>query len=435
MEISIFGLGYVGCVSLGCLAKNGHQVIGVDIHQQKVDLINKGLPTIVEKDIDTIIAEEFKNGKIRATNDANDAVSNSEISIICVGTPSTARGNLNLKFIYKVAEQIGEALKNKNIFHSVVIRSTVLPGTNEKVGEIIEKFSGKKRNQDFSVVSNPEFLREGTAVKDYYHPSITVLGGDSEIALEQVASLYKELPAPIEIVDIRVAEIIKYVNNSFHALKVTFANEVGNISKALGIDSHKVMELFCKDTHLNISPTYFKPGFAYGGSCLPKDLSGMVTLGKDNFINIPMLSHIDASNENQKKIAYDLIAAQHTKKIAFLGLAFKEGTDDLRFSPSVDLAEKLLGKGYSLKIYDKNVHIAKLIGSNKSYIDEALPHLSVLITDNLAEAIEHADIVVINHRNISIEEHLQALSKKKAVIDLVRVKAAENLENYIGLNW
>lgn len=435
MEISIFGLGYVGCVSLGCLAKNGHQVIGVDVHQQKVDLINKGLPTIVEKDIDTIIAEEFKNGKIRATNDAKDAVSNSEISIICVGTPSSKRGNLNLDYIYKVAEQIGTALKNKNTFHSVVIRSTVLPGTNEKVGEIIEQYSDKKRNQDFSVVSNPEFLREGTAVKDYYHPSITVLGGDSDIALEKVAALYKELPAPIEIVDIRVAEIIKYVNNSFHALKVTFANEVGNISKALGIDSHKVMELFCKDTHLNISPTYFKPGFAYGGSCLPKDLSGMVTLGKDNFINIPMLSHIDASNENQKKIAYDLIAAQHTKKIAFLGLAFKEGTDDLRFSPSVDLAEKLLGKGYSLKIYDKNVHIAKLIGSNKSYIDEALPHLSVLITDNLAEAIEHADIVVINHRNISIEEHLQALSKKKAVIDLVRVKAAENLENYIGLNW
>ncbi|HND46897.1 MAG TPA: nucleotide sugar dehydrogenase, partial [Chitinophagales bacterium] len=267
MEISIFGLGYVGCVSLGCLAKNGHQVIGVDVHQQKVDLINKGLPTIVEKDIDTIIAEEFKNGKIRATNDANDAVANSEISIICVGTPSSKRGNLNLDFIYKVAEQIGQALKNKNSFHSVVIRSTVLPGTNEKVGEIIAEFSGKKRNKDFSIVSNPEFLREGTAVKDYYHPSITVLGGDSEIALEKVAALYKELPAPIEIVDIRVAEIIKYVNNSFHAVKVTFANEVGNISKSLGIDSHKVMELFCKDTHLNISPTYFKPGFAYGGSC------------------------------------------------------------------------------------------------------------------------------------------------------------------------
>ncbi|HNL83312.1 MAG TPA: nucleotide sugar dehydrogenase, partial [Chitinophagaceae bacterium] len=435
MEISIFGLGYVGCVSLGCLAKNGHQVIGVDVHQQKVDLINKGLPTIVEKDIDTIIAEEFKNGKIRATNDANDAVANSEISIICVGTPSSKRGNLNLDFIYKVAEQIGQALKNKNSFHSVVIRSTVLPGTNEKVGEIIAEFSGKKRNKDFSIVSNPEFLREGTAVKDYYHPSITVLGGDSEIALEKVAALYKELPAPIEIVDIRVAEIIKYVNNSFHAVKVTFANEVGNISKSLGIDSHKVMELFCKDTHLNISPTYFKPGFAYGGSCLPKDLSGMVTLGKDNFINIPMLSHIDASNENQKKIAYDLIAAQKFKKIAFLGLAFKEGTDDLRYSPSVDLAEKLLGKGYSLKIYDKNVHISKLIGSNKSYIDEVLPHLSILITDNLGEAIEHADIVVLNHRNLDLENYLDALSKKKAVIDLVRVKTTEQLPNYIGLNW
>lgn len=435
MEISIFGLGYVGCVSLGCLAKNGHNVIGVDVHQQKVDLINKGLPTIVEKDIDTIIAEEFKNGKIRATYNANDAVLNSEVSIICVGTPSTARGNLNLDFIYKVAEQIGQAIGDKSTFHTVVIRSTVLPGTNEEVGKIIEKSSGKKRNIDFSVVSNPEFLREGTAVKDYYNPSITVLGGDNDTALEKVASIYRELPAPIEIVDIRVAEVIKYVNNSFHALKIVFANEVANISKSLQIDSHKVMELFCKDDHLNISSTYFKPGFAYGGSCLPKDLSGLVTLGKDNDVSIPMLSHIHASNENQKKIALDLITAQNKKKIAFLGLAFKEGTDDLRFSPSVDLAEQLLGKGYQLTIYDKNVHISKLIGSNKSYIDEKLPHLSALITDDLQKSIEEAELVVLNHRSINLENYINLLSEKVAIIDLVRIKAVEHLDNYKGLCW
>src|SRR5687767_6732148 len=315
MKISIFGLGYVGCVSLGCLAKNGHDVIGVDVSNFKVDLINKGQPTIVEKDISDMIGEGFAKGSISATACAEEAAHNTELSIICVGTPSSSNGHLNLSYIFKTAEQIGKALKAKESFHTVVIRSTVVPGTNQRYGEIIEENSGKKRGESFSVVSNPEFLREGSAVYDYYHPSITVVGGDHECAVEKVASLYRCLNAPIEITDIKVAEIIKYVSNSFHALKIAFSNEVGNICKALTIDPFKVMELFCNDTRLNISPAYLKPGFAYGGSCLPKDLKGLVTLGHDNYLETPVLAVINSSNEQHRKKAFELINDTGKKNI------------------------------------------------------------------------------------------------------------------------
>ena len=435
MNISIFGLGYVGCVSLGCLANNGHNVIGVDINDFKVSLINSGLPTIVEKDIDRIIKEQFDQGKISATTDAKHAVINSEISIICVGTPSSPQGHLNLSYIYKTAEQIGEALKEKDDFHTVVIRRTVLPGTNKRFGDIIAKHSGKERGESFTVVSNPEFLREGTAVKDYYNPSVTVLGGDQPEAVEKVASLYRILDAPVEITDIEVAEIIKYVNNGFHALKITFANEIGNISKALNIDSHKVMELFCKDTHLNISPAYFKPGFAYGGSCLPKDLKGLVTLGHDQYVATPVLNGVHESNENQKRIAFELIERAGKRKICFIGLSFKEGTDDLRYSPSVDLAEKLIGKGYQISIFDENVHLSKLVGANKSFVDEHLPHLSELIVGEVESAIADADVVLINHRNFDGKKYKELLKGKTAIVDLVRIPALEDLPNYVGLCW
>lgn len=435
MNISIFGLGYVGCVSLGCLAKNGHRVIGVDVNELKVDLINRGLPTIIEQDIDTIIREGFENQKISATTSSEEAVINSEVSIICVGTPSSPQGHLNLNYIYKTAEQIGEALKKKNEFHVVVIRSTVMPGTNKKFGEIMEKFSAKKRDEAFSVISNPEFLREGSAVKDYYHPAVTVIGGDHKQAIEKVSSLYKSLDAPIEVTDIEVAEIIKYVNNSFHALKITFANEVGNISKALGIDSHKVMQVFCKDTHLNISPAYFKPGFAYGGSCLPKDLKGMATLAHDHYLSSPVLNAVNESNENQKRIAFEMIERTGKKKIAMMGLSFKEGTDDLRYSPSVDMAEKLIGKGYQLSIYDENVHLSKLFGANKQFIEQHLPHLSDLISNDPVQAINNSDVVLINHKNFQGSKYKNLLKEKTAIIDLVRLSELEDLANYQGLCW
>lgn len=434
MRISVFGLGYVGCVSVGCLARNGHEVVGVDVNECKVDLIRNGKATILEKGIDSLLKEGYDRGLISATRCAGEAINNTELSIICVGTPSSPHGHLNLTYIYKTAEQIGKELKNKNSYHTVVIRSTVLPGTNKKVGEIIEAHSGKSRGKHFSVVSNPEFLREGSAIYDYYHPSVTVIGGDDERAVRKVACLYENLEAPVEITAIEVAEMIKYVNNSFHALKISFANEIGNICKALNIDSYQVMELFCKDTRLNISPTYFKPGFAYGGSCLPKDLKGLVTLGHDHYIPTPVLGGIDSSNEHQKRIAFQLIENTGKKKVCLVGLSFKEGTDDLRYSPYVDLAEMLIGKGYSLTIYDQNVHLSKLVGANREYIEQRIPHLSELITDDLEKALTENEVIIINQRKIH-PCFRNLLEAKGAVIDLVRIPELEDLPNYQGLCW
>lgn len=433
MKISIFGLGYVGCVSLGCLAKNGHVTIGVDTDSSKVELINQGKPTIIEKDIDKIVEKQFELGRISATENYLDAVLKSDISIICVGTPSTNEGHLNLKYIYKVAEEIGEALKEKDSFHIVVIRSTVLPGTNKKVGELVEEYSGKIRNKGFTVISNPEFLREGSAVEDYYNPAITVLGGDHTDSLQIMEEVYKDVNAPVDFVDIDVAEIIKYVNNSFHALKITFANEVGNICKKLSIDSHKVMDLFCKDDHLNISPYYFKPGFAYGGSCLPKDLKGLRTLAHDNYIISPVIEAIEHSNNYQKKIAIELIESQGKKKIGILGLSFKADTDDLRYSPIVEVAEYFLGKGYELHIFDKNITISKLSGTNKEYIDTHIPHLSELITDNLDSVIEKSEVLIITHKIFGVEKFIKKFPKKY-FIDLVRV-TDDKINNYQGICW
>jgi GDP-mannose 6-dehydrogenase len=434
MKISIFGLGYVGCVSLGCLARNGHEVIGVDVSNFKVECINKGRPTIVEKDISTIIGEGFAKGRISATTCAEEAVHNTDLTIICVGTPSTGNGHLNLSQVFKTAEQIGKALKAKENFHTIVIRSTVVPGTNRRYGEIIEEYSGKKRGEGFSIVSNPEFLREGSAVYDYYHPSITVIGGDT-CATEKVASLYQCLEASIEITDIEVAEIIKYISNSFHALKIAFSNEVANICKALGIDPFKVMELFCKDTRLNISTAYLKPGYVYGGSCLPKDLKGLVTLGHDNYLDTPVLAMIALSNELHRKKAFELIADTGKKNICIVGLSFKEGTDDLRYSPFVELAETLIGKGYHVTIYDEYVCVSKLIGANKAYINERLPHLSKHLSDNLQSAIAENDVVIINHKNFNANNFRHLLKEKTAVIDLVRIRELEELPNYEGICW
>ncbi len=432
-SISIFGLGYVGCVSLGCLAQNGYKVIGVDVNQNKINLINNGKPTIIEKDIDKIIGEQFNNKQISATNDYRKAVRETDISIICVGTPSTKEGHLNLKYIYKVAEEIAEEIKEKKEFHTVVIRSTVLPGTNLKIGEIIEQVSGKKRNIDFGVVSNPEFLREGTAVADYYNPALTIIGSDNEMALDIMEEVYEKINAPIYKVSVKEAEIIKYINNSFHALKISFANEVGNICKELDIDSRNVMELFCKDDQLNISPYYFKPGFAYGGSCLPKDLKGLRTLSHDHYITSPLIEAIESSNNNQKRIAINLIESQKKKKIGILGLSFKAGTDDLRYSPIVEVAEYFLGKGYSLKIFDKNVTLSKLSGTNKDYIDDHIPHLSELLTDDIDDVIETSDLLVITHNIPGIKELIEK-HKDKIFIDLIGVSKEEH-ENYIGICW
>jgi len=434
MNISIFGLGYVGCVSLGCLAKNGFQVIGVDVNKIKVDLINQGLPTIIEKDIDIIIKEQWKAGNIYATQDYYQAVMKSDISIICVGTPLGEDGNLNLEYIYQTAEQIGEALKNKDSFHIIVIRSTVVPGTNQRVSEIISEISGKKVNIDFSVVSNPEFLREGSAVQDYYNPPFTLIGTDNDEAARVMKHIYEKVNGEFIRTEIKIAELIKYVNNSFHALKVTFTNEVGTICKKLDIDAYELMNIFCKDKKLNISPYYLKPGFAYGGSCLPKDLNALKTMARDLNIKVPVLSSIELSNQNHIQNVVQIIKKSGKTKIGIFGIAFKEGTDDLRYSPVINVIEELLANDYQVKVYDDYVQTALLIGSNKEYLEKNLPYLKNLMVNNEKDLLEWAELVVFNKKK---EYYRELISQypDKSFLDLIRINGNIQKLNYEGICW
>jgi len=447
MKISVFGLGYVGCVSVGCLAQGGHHIIGVDIDEHKVNLINQGSSTIVEENIGTIINQYNKSGNIEATSDTNYAVLNSDISIVCVGTPSSNEGCLNLSYLYRVIEQIAIALKNKDSFHSVVIKSTVQPGTCTEAEMIIEKISGKVRNIDFGVVINPEFLREGMAVQDYYNPAFILLASNSSIALDCVEKIYANINAPIYKTEPSVAEIIKHVSNSFHALKITFANEVGNICKALNIDSHKVMDLFCKDTKLNISPAYFKPGFAYGGSCLSKDLKALIQLAESYNINTPVLNNIEGSNEAQKDIVVQQIIKTGKKKIGILGLSFKAGTDDLRESPIIDVIIKLIDHDYEIKIHDSNLNLEKIIGSNKSYLNNKIPNISSLFS-SLNNVLELSEILVIVNEEQEYKDLFSYILKAgetsdgitnlrtKTIIDLVRIAEEINFDKeYQGICW
>jgi GDP-mannose 6-dehydrogenase len=435
MNISIFGLGYVGCVSLGCLAKNGHQVIGVDVSQTKVDQINAGKATIIEKEIDEIIFQQRMCGNLEATTNSKEAILKTEISIVAVGTPSTDKGHLNLEYIFKVAQDVGLAIKEKKGFHILAIRSTIMPGTCDKFAGIIENISGKIRNQDFAVVDNPEFLREGTAVKDYYNPPLTLIGSDNKDAAEKIAQLYKSLPAEIIITELKVAELMKYVNNTFHALKISFGNEIGNICSELKIDSHKVMEIFCKDTQLNISPYYFKPAFAYGGSCLPKDLKGLQTLAHDFYIDTPLINSIHKTNEIQILRAVKIIYKYWNKKLGFMGLSFKEGTDDLRNSPAVSIIEALIGKGCDISIYDKNINLSLLTGTNKEFIDSKIPHLSYLMVNNAQKIIDTCDVIIVNTKEKEFIPYLQNL-EEKIIIDMVRLdESLLDKSNYTGINW
>jgi GDP-mannose 6-dehydrogenase len=434
MIISIFGLGYVGCVSLGCLAQNGFKVIGVDVQKSKVDLINRGIATIIEKDIDRIIKEQFEKEMLSASTEYYDAVINSDVSIICVGTPSTDAGSLNLDYIYETAKQIGTALKNKDSYHVVVIRSTVMPNTNEKVGKIVAEHSGKVRGKDFDVVSNPEFLREGTAVEDYYNPPFTLIGTDSDRAAGIMKEIYSKVENEFIRTEIKAAELIKYVNNSYHALKVTFANEVGNICKQLDIDSHEVMRLFCTDKQLNISPYYFKPGFAYGGSCLPKDLKALKTLANTLHLESPVLESIEPSNDYQITLATKMVENAGNKKIGILGIAFKEGTDDLRYSPMIYVIDALLKDGYEIKAYDDYVREAFLIGANKDFIEQYLPHLPSIICDSIEEVVAWGETVIFNRKSQEFEA-LISLYPTKHFVDLARTVKDITLPNYEGICW
>lgn len=435
MNISFFGLGYVGCVGAACCAKLGHHVIGNDVSENKVNLINQGRPTIIEAEIDELVKEAHDKGLLEGTMDYHYAVHNSDVSFIVVGTPSSKEGHLNLKYIYGVARQIGEAMCDKEGFHVVAICSTVLPGTNKKVGEIIAEASGKKRGEGFTVVSNPEFLREGTAVQDYMNPPLTLIGTDDARAEAMFRELYKDIPGEFIATDIEVTEIMKYVNNTYHALKIVFGNEVGNICKALNIDSHKVMEIFCKDKQLNISPYYFKPGFAYGGSCLPKDSKALRTLAHDYYVDCPVINAINPSNEQQKKNAIEIIESKGMRKIGIFGLSFKAGTDDLRCSPIVDVAEALLGKGYEIRVYDKNVRVSQLTGTNADFIAAKLPHLHDIITDDLDAVASECEVLVITNKEKEFAD-IPAKYPHKVIVDLVRqFKELDYEGNYEGISW
>jgi GDP-mannose 6-dehydrogenase len=448
MKISIFGLGYVGCVTAACLAKSGYSIIGVDIDPHKVALINDGKPAIVEKHLAELVAHGQESGRLSATTSVEEAVLASEISLICVGTPSMEDGSPNLSCIQRVSREIGQGLTQKTDFHIIVIRSTVPPGTHEAIAHLIGEHSGKTVNRDFALVFNPEFLREGTAVKDFFNPPFTLLGSNHTEALAIVASLYSEIDAPVYRVGLNVAELIKYVSNSYHALKVTFANEIGNICKALSIDSHSVMEIFCKDTHLNISPAYLKPGFAYGGSCLPKDLRALVQLANQFNIETPVLDSIQWSNDIQKNRVVQEVLKQNCKQIGIIGLTFKPGTDDLRESPMVDVAEQLIAAGCQVKIYDRNLSPEKLTGSNKEVIITKLPQLSELLVP-MECLIEMPELLLIGTHDFDYQlipgslEYDAVLPAKpgklpiyvgdKIIVDLVRLENYQDFEQALNL--
>ncbi|MBN2406639.1 MAG: nucleotide sugar dehydrogenase [Elusimicrobia bacterium] len=439
MKISIFGLGYVGCVGMGCLADMGHSVTGVDVAADKVKLINAGTPTVVEKDIDLLIARARKKGLIRATLDPEKAVADSELSFICVGTPNNEKGNLDMEHIYKVAEDIGKAMKKKEAFHVIAVRSTVMPGTNAKIVQIIEASSAKKHDKDFAVVSNPEFLREGSAVDDFFNPPYILIAGTSAKGLKIIEKLYRPIKAEIIRADVKVAEIIKFVNNTYHALKVSFANEIGRICKKLGVDSFEVMEIFCKDKALNISEAYFKPGFAYGGSCLPKDLNALNSMALDSRVGVPVIEGISASNKKHMEMVEKTIQEKNKRKIGFLGISFKQGTDDLRFSPALEVGEYFIGKGYNVCIYDSNINLSKLIGKNKEYLFNKFPHITEALTGSIDELIEESEIVVIVNKEKYFADYIDKNREKlntKIIIDLIGIcRDMSGEENYEGLCW
>jgi len=438
MRISVFGLGYVGSVSAACLAARGHEVVGVDVNPAKVDMMARGQAPVVEERIGELTAEVVRSGALRATGDVAEAVAATEISLICVGTPSAANGSLSTAYLERVAEQIGAVLAGLDRWHTVVFRSTMLPGTcTDLLIPILEKESGMTAGVGFGVAVNPEFLREGTSVRDFFDPPKTVIGELDPTSADQVATMYEGLPGEVFRVPIAVAEMAKYADNSFHGLKIAFANELGAICRALGVDSYRMMDVFLADRKLNISPAYLRPGFAFGGSCLPKDLRGLVYAARRADVSVPLLSHVLPSNDEHLRRAFDIVTASGRRKIGLFGLSFKPGTDDLRESPLVELAERLLGKGYDLRIYDANVALSRLMGANREYIDGRLPHLGDLLSNDVDEVLAHAEVCVVGCKEPAVLDALAAPGDR-IVVDLVRLPDAEArraTDGYVGLGW
>jgi GDP-mannose 6-dehydrogenase len=436
--ISVFGLGYVGCVSAACFAKEGHAVTGVDVNPAKVDMINAGKATIVEMGIGELVAEMVQSGRLVATSDVAKAVRDTAISLVCVGTPSRSNGSLDLTYVERVSEQIGEAIRSKSTRHTVVIRSTVLPGTiHDVVVPALERTSGKQAGRDFGVCGNPEFLREGTSIRDFYDPPFTLVGADDPETGKVVAALYQGIEAPVHVIPVRTAEMVKYSCNCFHGLKVAFANEIGNICKATGVDSHEVMRIFCEDRKLNISPYYLRPGFAFGGSCLPKDLRATVYNARAHDVPVPVLEATLESNRLQIEKAFGMVMATGKRRVGVLGLSFKAGTDDLRESPMVSLIERLIGKGVQLAIYDPYVTSSRLMGANREYIEREIPHIWELMRGSTKEVLDTSDAVIIGNSAGEFREIQGHLRPDQPVVDLVRAfgSRVSDGNGYEGICW
>ncbi len=436
--LGVFGLGYVGCVSAACFAKSGWRVIGVDVNRTKVGMINQGTSPVLEPGLADLVREQVAAGRLRATTDGAEANAEAAFSLICVGTPSKPNGAIDSTYVERVCEDIGRALRGRPGRHIVVVRSTVVPGTVDTVVKpTLERAAQRALGDTLAVCVNPEFLREGTSLKDFYNPPFTLIGSDDASAAREVAALYASVPAPVHVVDTKAAEIVKYACNAFHGLKVSFANEIGNVCRALGIDSREVMRVFCEDTKLNLSAYYLKPGFAFGGSCLPKDLRALVHRARQLDVETPVLAAVLQSNRMQVERAVDMVLRTGKRRVGMLGLTFKSGTDDLRESPLVTLAETLLGKGMQLAIYDPDVSAARVMGANRAYIEQEIPHIWSLMRDSLHDVVEHAETIVIGNK---LEDYRQVETLRRdgqIVIDLVRMFDKRTAEDgrYQGICW
>lgn len=437
MKVSIFGLGYVGTVCAACLAERGHEVIGCDVSESKVTLVNAGQSPIIEKDIGELVAAKVAAGSLKATTSTEEAVMGSDLSLLCVGTPSRPNGSLDLSAVEAVARQIGAVLATKDSYHSVVIRSTVLPGTlADIVVPALEEASGKKLGVGFGVASNPEFMREGSAVADFNTPAKTVIGTDDEQTRQRLLDLYAGLPGQTILTEPRLAELVKYTDNTWHALKVAFGNEIGNICKAAGVDSHELMKVFFADTKLNISNAYLLPGFAFGGSCLPKDVRAINAYAVQHDVEAPLLKSLMPSNKQQIERALQWVLGYGKRNIGFLGFSFKAGTDDLRESPYLELIERLLGKGCDIRIFDQNVSLAKLVGANKAYLMNAIPHVTQLMVPSVDDVVKHADILVATSRSPEYEAVVNKVRPGQVLLDMARLPNTDAIAGtYDGINW
>ncbi|MGE3062050.1 MAG: nucleotide sugar dehydrogenase [bacterium] len=437
MKISVFGLGYVGIISAACLAEQGYKVLGVEVSSDKIEQVNRGVSPIVEPYVNEVVKKVTASGNLCAISDIKKGIMETDISLICVGTPSKDTGEVDLSYIFKTAEEIGEVLKEKQTYHIILIRSTSMPGTVDKYAEILESKSDKRRKKDFDVVANPEFLREGNAMNDFYNPPFTLLGCECESSEKTIRKMYSFLECPFIITSIRTAEMLKYVNNTFHALKVDFANEISRFCKKKNIDSREVIDIFVLDRKLNISEYYLRPGFAFGGSCLPKDVRALAYEAKKIGVNIPVVENIMNSNELHIEWAFQTIIKEKASKVGIFGISFKNGTDDLRESPAVLLVEMLLGKGKDVYIYDENVHVANLMGTNKDYIEREIKHISTLIESDAVKMIEKVDILVIANKDNSYREIINNYNGKEVIIiDLVNLfPEKKSGKNYRGIGW